>query len=120
KALDATKGGLLLKTKSEQADPPLTAECWTRLNSKQGFNILGPSEEKSSGTHWELYSYAGSGVCSVYLPGRGGEFKSEADICDGKWHHVGFALEAEKLGIFVDGKLVLDKAVAKLDQKVAK
>jgi type 1 glutamine amidotransferase/cytochrome c2 len=120
KALDATKGGVLLKTTPEQSDPPLTVECWTKLNSKQGFNILVASEEKSSATHWELYSYAGSGVCSVFLPGRGGEFKSESDICDGKWHHVGFALEAEKIRLFVDGKQVLDKAVTKLDQKAAK
>lgn len=116
-ALDATKGGVLLATEAEQADPPLTVECWTKLNSKEGFNILVASEEKSSATHWELYSYAGSGVCSVFLPGRGGEFKSEIDIADGKWHHVGFAMDAEQLWIYVDGKLALDRAITKLDQQ---
>ena len=117
KALDAAKGGMLLTTKAADADPPLTVECWAKLDSKEGFNILVASEEKSSPTHWELYSYAGSGMCSVYLPGRGGEYKTGVDICDGKWHHVGLALGDETLRIYVDGKLQLDGAVPKPLQK---
>lgn len=119
KALDAAKAGLLLTTKATDSDPPLTVECWTKLDSKEGFNILVASEEKASPTHWELYSYAGSGVCSVYLPGRGGEYKSEIDICDGKWHHVSFTMDEETLQIYVDGKLALDGAVKKPLQNAA-
>jgi type 1 glutamine amidotransferase/mono/diheme cytochrome c family protein/glucose/arabinose dehydrogenase len=117
KALNAKAQGVLLQTKAELADVPLTVECWTKLNSKQNFNILVASEEKTSLTHWELYSYAGSGVCSVYLPGRGGEFKSEVDICDGRWHHVGFSLADEQVRLFVDGKQVLERPVKKLAER---
>ena len=49
--------------------PPLTVECWAKLNSKRGFNVLVASDPKSSAQHWEIYSYAGSGVFSAYLPG---------------------------------------------------
>jgi type 1 glutamine amidotransferase/cytochrome c2 len=117
KALDAVKGGMLLTTKAADVEPPLTVECWAKLDNKEGFNILVASEEKSAATHWELYSYAGSGMCSVYLPGRGGEYKTGVDICDGKWHHVGFALGDETLQIYVDAKLQLDGAVPKPSQK---
>jgi type 1 glutamine amidotransferase/glucose/arabinose dehydrogenase len=115
KALNAARGGVLLSTKPDAASLPLTVECWTKLNSKQGFNILIASEEKSASTHWELYSYTGSGVLSVYMPGRGGEFKSAVDICDGQWHHVGFSLDAEAIKLYVDGKLVGEQKIKPLD-----
>lgn len=104
-ALDARVSGLLLEAKAEQVEAPLTVECWAKLSDKQGFNIVVASEPKSSPSHWELYSYAGSGVCSVYMPGRGGEFKTSVDICDDRWHYIGFSFENEQLQIYVDGKL---------------
>jgi type 1 glutamine amidotransferase/cytochrome c553/glucose/arabinose dehydrogenase len=118
-ALDARRGGLVMKTKPTDADPPLTVSCWTRLDSRQGFNILVASEPKTSPTHWELYTYAGDGVCSVYLPGRGGEYKSQVNVCDGHWHYVGFTLDAKRLQLFVDGKQVLDREIKPLDGKAA-
>ncbi len=113
-ALDAKASGLLLETKVEQVETPLTVECWAKLSDKQGFNILLASEAKSSKSHWELYSYAGSGVCSVYMPGRGGEFKTSIDICDDRWHHVGFTFEKEQLRIYVDGKLAGERKLSPL------
>ncbi len=105
----ALEGGLVVDGNTAYRSRPLTIECLARLNSKSGFNILVASDPKSSAEHWELYSYAGSGVFSVYQPGRGGEFKSTADICDGQWHHLAAILESDRVRLHVDGRLVLDR-----------
>ncbi|MCV6900773.1 hypothetical protein OE165_27455, partial [Escherichia coli] len=70
-ALNARASGVSISAKPEQASVPLTVECWAKLEPKTGFNILVASEPKSSATHWELYSYAGSGLFSVFLQGYG-------------------------------------------------
>ncbi len=108
-ALDARATGVSIAAKPEQASVPITVECWTKLESKAGFNILVASEPKSSATHWELYSYAGGGFFSVYLPGCGGEYRSDVNIADDKWHHVAMSLEAKRIRLFVDGKLAVEK-----------
>ena len=114
----ALAGGLVVEGKDEFRSPPITVECWALVKSKGGFNILVASEPKDSPTHWELYTYAGSGVLSAYLPGtKEGEIKSEADITDGKWHHVAFVYEAARVRLYVDGKLVKDQAIARGDGK---
>ncbi len=110
-ALDARATGVLIDAKPEQRSAPLTVECWTKLDSKAGFNILVASEPKSSATHWELYSYASGGFFSVYLPGCGGEYRSAAVIADGQWHHVAMVLEAKRIRMFVDGKQAVDQAL---------
>ncbi|HBL43829.1 MAG TPA: hypothetical protein DDZ90_10590, partial [Planctomycetaceae bacterium] len=71
-------------------------------------NILLACDPKSSAAHWEMYSYAGSGFFSVYLPGQGGEFKTDINICDQKWHFVSMILEDTRLRLYVDGKQALD------------
>ena len=92
---------------------PLTVECWTKLANKDSFNILIASEPKASATHWEMYSYSGSGFFSVYLPGCGGEYRSDVNIADDRWHHVAMTLEAKRIRLFVDGKQVVEKALPK-------
>ncbi len=109
KGLDARTGALYLPASDAMRSAPVSVGCWTRLENKSGFNILVASEPKSSATHWELYSYAGSGVFSVYMPGRGGEYKTAVDIADGGWHHVGMVFETQRLRLYVDGKLALDR-----------
>lgn len=104
----ALKGSLLAQGRPEYARRPLTIECRARLNSAAGFNILLANQVKASAEHWELYSYAGSGVLSLYQPGRGGEVKSTAAICDGRWHRLGAVLEDARVRLFVDGVLVAD------------
>lgn len=108
-ALNAAAAGLFLDAKPEHREAPVTVECLTKLNSKASFNILIASEPKASATHWELYSYAGSGFFSVFLPGRGGEYRSNVDIADGQWHHVAMQLDLKRLRLFVDGRMVLDR-----------
>lgn len=94
--------------KPEYREQPITVECWAKLNSKQGFNILVASDPKASSEHWELYSFAGTGVLSVYQPGRGGNVSSEVNICDGQWHNLAAILEPARVRLFVDGKLAQD------------
>jgi sugar phosphate isomerase/epimerase len=109
----ALQGGMVVEGRAEYRARPITIECWTRLNSRQNFNILVASDPKASSEHWELYSFAGSGVFSVYQPGRGGDFQSGVNICDGQWHYVAAILEPARVRLFVDGKQAKD-APAKL------
>ena len=109
KAWNAHQGGLFIAPHAAHRSPDLTVDAWVNLSNKDGFNIIAAREPKSSATHWEMYSYAGSGRFSVYMPGRGGEFRSDVDICDGAWHHVAMALQPKRLRMFVDGRLVLDR-----------
>jgi mono/diheme cytochrome c family protein/cytochrome c-type biogenesis protein CcmH/NrfF len=115
-ALNAAAGGVFVNAKPVLRNLPLTVECWTKLNNREGFNILIASEPKASATHWEMYSYAGSGVFSVYLPGRGGEYRSDVSIVDQSWHHVAMVLESGRLRLFVDGKSSLDKSLPEQTQ----
>lgn len=110
----ALKGSLRIEGKDAYRTLPLSIECRAKLNSSKNFNILAACDPKSSATHWEIYSYQGSGVFSLYLPGRGGEFKTNVNICDGKWHDLIASIEPDKVMLYVDGKLVLEKAVQPL------
>ncbi|MSR53827.1 MAG: hypothetical protein EXS09_11130 [Gemmataceae bacterium] len=97
---------------------PFTIECWAKLNSKTGFNVIVSCEPKSSSQHWEIYSYAASGVFSAYLPGTvQGEIKSNVDICDNKWHHLAMTYTGKKVGLFVDGQQVKEQAISDLQQR---
>ena len=98
--------------RAEYDTPPLTVECWAKLDSKQGFNVLVLNRNKESRRHWELYSYMGSGVFSVYMPGYApAEIKSDRDICDGKWHYLAMTFDGAQVRLFVDGELVHEAAV---------
>jgi len=100
--------GLVVEGKAEYRHRPITVECRARLFSARNFNILVASDTKDSAEHWELYSYAGSGVLSLYQPGRGGEFKSGVNICDNQPHQLSAVIETDRVRLFVDGKLVTD------------
>src|SRR5262249_41488038 len=67
-----------------------------------------------SAEHWELYTYAGSGLLSVYQPGRGCEVKSAVNVCDGQWHALAAVLEPERVRLYVDGKLVKESPATPL------
>jgi type 1 glutamine amidotransferase/cytochrome c551/c552 len=112
KGLSARSGGLVLGGRSGYREPPITVECWAKLDSRASFNILVASEPKSSSAHWELYSYAGSGVLSAYLPGRRpAEIRSDFDICDGRWHYLAFTYEPERVRLYAGGRLVKEQAL---------
>ncbi|MEX0978300.1 MAG: ThuA domain-containing protein, partial [Pirellulales bacterium] len=91
---------------------PLTVECFAKLHSRSGFNILVTNAPKESAEHWEIYSYAGSGEFSLYLPGFApAEIKSGVDITDGVWHHVAAAFGEDEAKLYVDGKLARQTAL---------
>lgn len=110
----ALKGGLVLEAPEAYRTLPLSVECRVKLNSPEDFNILVAYEPKASATHWEIYSYKDSGVFSLYVPGRGGEYRTKVNICDGQWHDVIASMEAEIVRLYVDGKVVLEKPLTPL------
>jgi azurin/sugar phosphate isomerase/epimerase len=111
----ALSGGLLVDGKGEYHTLPFTIECRAKLDSKDRFNILVACNPKSADTHWELYTHAGRGTLALYMPGRGGDYDSKVNICDGQWHNLVASVSAELVTLWVDGKMVLEKPTGKKD-----
>lgn len=108
----ALRGGLVVDGKPEFRAPPLTVECWAKLESTARFNILIASDPKPSGAHWELFTLPGSGWLTAYLPGLTPDHvRSQAAIGDGTWHHVAMVWEPARIRLFVDGAPVAEQAV---------
>ena len=64
------------------------------LAGPENYNILVASDTKQSGAHWELFTMAGAGTLSAYLPGmRPDHVHSKAAICDGKPHDLAMQYE---------------------------
>ncbi|MFO1022919.1 MAG: LamG-like jellyroll fold domain-containing protein [Planctomycetales bacterium] len=111
-ALDTRVSPVAAPGKKGYRRPPLTAELHAQLFSKANYNILLANETKGSPTHWEIFSMPGSGHFTAYLPGHQPDHvHSTIDIADGKWHHLGFVYEPERIRLFVDGKLAADQKV---------
>ncbi len=92
--------------------PPLTVECWAKLDGASGFNVLVANNLKESNTHWEVYSFAGSGHFTAYLPGYAPDtIDSGVKITDGKWHYLAMTFEPERVRLYVDGKTAKEVAV---------
>ncbi len=111
----ALSGGLLADGKGEYHTLPFTIECRAKLDSRDRFNILVACNPKSADTHWELYTHAKRGTLALYMLGRGGDYDSKVDICDGKWHNLVASVSAELVTLWVDGKMVLEKPTGKKD-----
>ncbi|MFM9167323.1 MAG: DUF6797 domain-containing protein, partial [Verrucomicrobiota bacterium] len=109
----ALRGGQVVPADPDVFRWPVTVEARAKLDSKKGFNIIVAAGPKSSKRHWEVYTMKGSGHFSVYIPGRGGNFMSNVDICDGKWHDLLVSLDDEVVNLWVDGKIVLERKPAK-------
>ncbi|MFO0946249.1 MAG: LamG-like jellyroll fold domain-containing protein [Planctomycetota bacterium] len=104
---------VLAEAKEEYQKPPLTVECWARLEDKRPFNILVANGHKESGTHWEIYTTAGSGTLSAFIPGASPSvIDSGKEIVDNQWHAIAMIYEAARVRLFVDGKEVSDTAIA--------
>src|SRR5262245_52824408 len=65
KALDSKIAYASTRSRAAYHTPPITVECWAKVFSKTGFNILVANNVKTSGEHWELYTYVGSGAFSA-------------------------------------------------------
>ena len=105
----ALRGGQVHPATEDFFRWPFTVELRCKLEGKQRFNILAAGGPKASPLHWEIYSYAASGRFSVYLPGRGGEYRSQVEITDGKWHDLLVSFSDEAVTLWVDGREVLSR-----------
>jgi azurin len=108
---DALKGSYFELDNEPYRSLPLTIECRAKLTDKDRYNILIASDAKSSATHWELYTHAKRGTLALYLPGRGGDFDSKVDVCDGQWHNLLASIDEKTVTLWIDGKQVLEKPV---------
>ena len=112
--------GVLLEGRAEFRRPPITVECRATLPDAKGYNILVASDTKRSGAHWELFSMNGTGTLTAYLPGRKPDHvTSDAMICDGVPHTVAMAYEPDRVRLFVDGSLVADRRVERVERAAA-
>ncbi len=110
KALDARVFPASIDGDDRYRKPPITIECWAKLFSKGAFNVLVSSDPKSSARHWEMYTYAGTGTFSAYLPGMTpSEIKSPVNICDEAWHHVAMSFDGTTVRLWVDTKQVAEQ-----------
>ncbi len=105
----ALSGGLLIDGKADYHTVSFTIECRAKLESKDHFNILVACNPKVASTHWELYTHAGRGSLALFMPGRGGDYDSKVNICDGEWHNLVASVSDESVTLWVDGKSVLEK-----------
>jgi hypothetical protein len=116
KALDARAAPVHFEGDDRYRRPPLTVECWAKLFSKKGANVLVACDARDSAQHWEMRSDAGTGVFTAFLPGTdAGEIKSDTDICDGKWHYLAMSYDGTTVRLFVDGDRVKSQIVARKD-----
>ena len=112
KALDARAGGAFAPARDAYRTPPLTVECWAKLHSKNNFNILVANEDKSSATHWEMFTFAQTGQFAVYMPAATPDhIRSGIDICDDRWHALAMVYTAGRVKLFVDGKQAADQQI---------
>jgi len=105
----ALRGGWVEKDNEAYRTPAITVECRAKLDSKDHYNILVASDVKASSTHWELYTHAKRGTLALYMPGRGGDYDSKVDVCNGRWHDIVANIDDKNVTIWVDGKQVLSK-----------
>lgn len=104
--------GRIADGKPEYRRPPLTVECRAKLLAKENYNILVACDSKQSGDHWELFSMAGSGTLTAYLPGmKPDHVMSSKDVCDGALHNVAMIYESRRVRLFIDGATVADQPI---------
>jgi putative heme-binding domain-containing protein len=114
---DNRTSGVLLEGRDSYRTAPLTIECRATLSDRSDYNILVASDTKASGAHWELFSMAGSGLLSAYLPGmQPDHVRSRAMICDGRPHTVAMLREPNRIRLVLDGQVVADQKVESLDR----
>ncbi|MGV3609251.1 MAG: TIM barrel protein [Planctomycetaceae bacterium] len=94
-------------------NPPLTLECRVKVSRSEAYNIFAANETKASARHWELFSMAGSGTLTAYLPGYVPDHvHSKVVVTDDKWHELAMQFEPTQVKLFVDGKEVVSQKVA--------
>ncbi|MEO2023308.1 MAG: DUF1553 domain-containing protein, partial [Pirellulaceae bacterium] len=114
-ALNARKVQATTGSRASYHKPPLTVECWALAGRADQFNVFVANNLKSSGEHWELYSFAGPGDYSVYMPGyEPATIRSGVVITDGKWHYLAMQFNGQVVKLYVDGKQVKEQPVKRV------
>ncbi len=114
RALDPRVGQVAAQPIDAYQKPPLTVECWVKLESKSGFNLFVANGLKESSDHWEIYSAAGSGNFHAYLPGYTPQvIDSGVNIVDHQWHHVMMIYEPGRIRLLIDGKVINDTPITR-------
>ncbi len=109
----ASTPGWLVAGNEGFRNPPLTLECRVKVARSETYNIFAANETKASARHWELFSVAGSGVLTAYLPGYTPDHvHSKVVVTDDKWHELAMQFDAKHVRLFVDGKEVASQEVA--------
>ena len=112
-ALDARAGAVAAAGKAVYQNPPLTVECWAKLNGKSGFNVLVANSAKESPRHWELYTMAGSGNLAAFIPGLSpANIESKTNVVDGQWHYLAMTYLPGEIRLFVDGRQAARETVS--------
>jgi hypothetical protein len=113
-ALNAAHTQATLPSKTVYHQPPLTIECWALARSQDNFNVFVANNLKSSGEHWELYSFSGKGDFSVYMPGyEPATIRSNVVITDGRWHYLAMQFDGSSVRMYVDGRQVKHQLVTR-------
>jgi putative heme-binding domain-containing protein len=104
--------GRIADGRPEYRQPPLTVECRAKLTAHDNYNILVANDTKQSGAHWEIFSMAGAGTLTAYLPGmKPDHVRSQKFLCDGMWHDLAVLFEPGRVRLLADGELVADEPV---------
>ena len=113
----ALDGGQLFGTKVDYHQFPLSIVCRAQLPTAEPYNILVAHHTKASGHHWELFTQAGNGRLSMYMPGYSPSLvASEVNVCDGQTHNLACVLQENRVQLFIDQRLVADEAVTRGSQ----
>ena len=113
---DVRSGALQLKGTANLSALPLKASLRAKLTQSSAYNILVAHGLKSSKSHWEVFTEAGSGRLAVYIPGSApGLFVSDLVITDGNWHAIDVQISETSVVIKVDGTLALEKQCSRPD-----
>lgn len=108
-------GKNLVKTVApiEARSYPLTVECWVKCSNTNGYNVFISHYPKESRYHWELYSMAGSGMLSFFIPGHTpSNIISDFMVTDGKWHYVAAVFNEHSVILGMDGNISEEIAIA--------
>lgn len=103
----ALAGGLVVEGKPDYATPPITVSLRAKLDGATSFNILAANHTKASGAHWEIFTEAGSGNLSVYMPGmKPDHLRTGRSITDGQWRAITFCYAPTEVSLALDGVVV--------------
>jgi len=101
---DVSSGALKLMGNVELASLPVRVHIRTKLTQSATYNILLAHGLKSSKSHWEVFTEAGSGRLAVYAGGSAPSlFVSDKVITDGYWHDINVQIDVSKVSLQVDG-----------------